>query len=184
MAKMLANVEDVVTDLSDIKGARIVVITTKTVPAMIGGSPFTDCFKISHIQGIINFDYAASVNRQRVKEGKVADFKPVERKWGTKLPKLPFVTHDKDGAVKLYLQIRVDKSLDHWYEDAAGNRLDTEAVEKWLRPKSPSRQGVDKETILRTYDMANILAIKGIESGTTHVIDGNLRLIQDIAAIR
>lgn len=184
--KVLSTSQAVIQELSAIKGARMVVITAKTEPAMIAGSPFKgNCFKLANVSGVINWNYEKAVNRQRGREGLPQTFQAMPRKWGRRLPKLPFVLHTlKSGQTKLYLELKVLKSLDHWYEDANGIHLDTVAVEAWLRPASPSRQNVSKEQVCRDYDMNNIVAIKGIDTGVTYVIEDNIQIVKDLAAIR
>ena len=181
---MLATAENIVDLLSSIKGARVVTITTKTEPALTAGNPFDkdNLFKISRVNGMVNWNYANSVNRQLGREGQPATFAAEPRKWGTRLQGLPFVVHTKDGGLRLYLEMKVERSLDYHYEDANGNPIDKDMVNPWLKPKGKSRQNVEKEVMLRDYRMDHIIAIA--TGGTVYIIEDNLRLVQDIAAVR
>jgi len=193
---VMATAENLVELLGSVKGAKIVTITTKTQPSFqrtddkSNPNPFCgktvkdhDVWKISRVNGIVNWDYAKSVNRQLDREGQEADFEAKPRKWGTRLSGLPFVVHvGKDGKVQLYLEMKVERSLDYHYEDGFGNEIPKEKVSPFLRKSGPSRQGTDNEIILRDYRMDGILAIR--YQGTTYVVEGNLKLVSDIAAIR
>ena len=196
MATITATADNIVDLLSAVKGAKIVTITTKTIPAMVRTAedgrinPFAgknlrkdvSVRKIARVNGVVNWNYTNSVNRQLVREGKTADFTAHPRKWGTRMSGLPFVIHIKDGKVNLYLEMKVERSVEHWYEDDKGNRVNADEVKPFLKPRSVTRQGTDKEVILRDYRIDNIIAIR--HEGDTYVITDNLRLTSDIAAIR
>jgi hypothetical protein len=143
------------------KGSTAVTIVTRTEPEMRKtGNPFLgNVFKVSRVNGMIGFNYANSVNNQLNREDKNADFIASPRKWGNRLPRTPIVEHKGN----LYLEMKVEKSLGHRYEDASGIPLDDATmlqVSSFLpnRPKAQS-QGTDKEIILRDYKLASILSI-------------------------
>lgn len=142
--------------LTAIKGAVIVTLTTETEPAMRKtDNPFVGTVKRSRVNGVINWSYEKSVNRQRGREELGADFVAEPRKWGERLPCSPLVAH-KD---KLYLELKVERSLDHsyWFNGR-------EVAESDLKPffpvkKEGARQGVTKAIILRDYALDSIRSI-------------------------
>jgi hypothetical protein len=119
--------------------------------------------KISYINGIINSDYAAAVNAQRIREGKKPDFVPQKRKWGTHLTDSPFISHvlKTTGEHKLYLDVRILKSIEHkYFQPSTMKIIGDELVKPYLRDKSESfTQDLEKEVIVRPYDVKNIACI-------------------------
>ena len=194
--KKLVNSTEIIEKLGARKGAQLITITTKTIPTFRvtndegQANPFTgrtlkdtNIHKIARTNGMINWNYANSVNRQRGRENTVEDFKPEPRKWGTRLNGLPFVVYtNKKDETKLYLEMKVERSVDYWYEDDKGNTIDKDLVNSFLRKRSASRQGVKKEVIIRDYDFGNIIAIA--MAGDTFVIQDNLTLVRDLLAVR
>ena len=181
----LVTAESIIDLLSAINGPRFVTLTTKTEPAMVAGNPFGkgNIRKVSRVNGIVNWDYGRSVQNQQEREGQGKTFQAEPRKWGTRLQGLPFVAHTgKDGVFHLYLELKVEKSLEYHYEDLNGQTIPNDDVTPWLRPAGKSRQTTEKKVLLRDYRMDRIIGIA--YKGTTYVIEGNLTLVQDIAAIR
>lgn len=150
--------------LAEIKGARIVTLVTTTVPDMrVKNNPYHgNLVKISKINGIVNWNYSNAINRQRLREEKTPDFVPQPRKWGTRLIGLPFVSHvKKDGSHELYLEFKVERPLGHVYRTIEPDVLvDSKLVESFLNKKSSaSEQGLEKEVILRDYNVKTITQI-------------------------
>ena len=147
--------------LGQLRGATFVTLLTRTEPSMNkGGNPFHGkVFKISRVNGVANFKYANSVNRQRGREGKVEDFRPEPRKWGQRVEGTPLVFHKG----QTYLELKVERSLGHSYVWANGDVMSDEEVEQLKshlrKRKQPETQGTDKEIILRDYKLSNIIAI-------------------------
>lgn len=181
------------------KGAKLVTIVTKTRPDFVRQSPDgrlnpfcgknlkTDhkVFKVSRVNGVVNWNYANAVNKQREREGIIeADFVAQERKWGVRLMGLPFVVHtNKEGTTKVYLEVKPEHSLGYEFQDDKGHYIPTEGVMPFIREhKQSETQQTDKEIILRDYDLGNILSIT--YGGETYVIEDNLQLVSDIAAVR
>ena len=150
------------------KGASAVTIVARTEPKMRKtGNPFAagEVFKVSRVNGMIGWDYANSVNNQRGREGVVAaDFVAHKRTWGEKIDGTPLVAHKGS----LYLELKVEKSLDHRFEDANGDELDDTTVDmvKTFLPvrKQAATQQTVKPIILRDYNLSTILSItyKGV----------------------
>jgi hypothetical protein len=138
--------------LSKVKGTTPISIETTTVPKIKAGNPFTALKKVSKVAGLIGFIYGNSVNNQREREGVSTDFKPEERKWGQRILHSPLVKH-KD---KYYLELKVQGSSSEYFDNET--RVNSEDVKPFYYSNS-SRQGVNKEVILRDYDINNISRI-------------------------
>jgi hypothetical protein len=155
------------------KGTKIVSMVTITDPDLKKGCNF-DVVKVSYVNGVINFNYKSSVNKQREREGNEPDFVSQKRKWGTKLDDSPFISHiNKDGCHKLYLEIKVERSIYHQYYSFTEERvISEEFIKPFLKEKrsSSEAQGVEKEIILRDYDVRNIACL---------IIDGSGFLIKE-----
>jgi hypothetical protein len=169
------NLPDLQFQLSARRGAMFVSIVARTDARLKKtDNPLAlPVWKVSRVNGVVNFNYASAVNRQRGREFDEADgeafelFEPEPRKWGVRLKGLPFVQH-KD---QVYLEMKVERSLGYAYEDNNGNPLTNEQVEPFL-PKASSNadhQGVDREIILRDYNLKNILQITFL--GETYNVD-------------
>ncbi len=185
------------------KGAKIISLITITIPDFIV-MPILECpfdyelVKISYINGIINFDYSTAVNKQRekeaaeklgltlivfrekVKKGEIITpevFVSQLRKWGTRLPDSPFVSHVlKTGEHKLYLEVKIERSIAHQYYQPSQSKIyNDEIVKPFLNSKSNKTkelQDVEKEIILRDYWVKNIAAI--VIEGKGYFIQENL----------
>lgn len=154
--------------MQNLRGAGFVTIQTLTEVKLeaSGRAILGQVFKRARVNGVVNFRYANSVNRQRIREALAANFIAAGRKWGTHVVGTPFIVHvTKAGEWKLYLEVKVERSLGYEYLDAQGNEIPKEQVHFYLPQKSESRQGVEKEVILRDYDVQNItgMRINGVE---------------------
>ena len=156
--------------LRNLRGTEIVTLITKTIPSMnkTGNRFHGQVFKISRVNGILNFIYGNSVNLQRDREGIVEDFTPEPRKWGNRIQGTTFVEH-KDV---LYLEMKVERSLAHEYIWANGTQLtdaETNELKDWLKKsKQPSTQKTEKEIILRDYKLSSIIGI--VMQGIQHIV--------------
>lgn len=138
-------------------GAFIVTLETCTVPAMRkAGNPYAGrVVKISRVNGMLNWNYENAVNAQCDREEKDADFEAYPRKWGKRLTRTPLVAHNGN----LYVELKVQRSLECRYETLDGRPVEADAIAPYLSGNSASRQGVDREIILRDYAVENITAI-------------------------
>jgi hypothetical protein len=152
-------------------GATFVTILAYTKPDFVGGKscPVANVRKLAAVNGVINWSYEKSVNRQRLREEKPADengaveyFTPEPRKWGVRLfdeinrRLLPTVEHKG----KTYLELKFQKSLGYSYWEN-GTKVPNEVVNPHLRQKIEGRrQEVDNPVILRDYTLDNIKAIR------------------------
>lgn len=145
--------------LCDTRGAKAVTITAKTEVRLKKAARdiFGQVFKLSRVNGMINWNYEGAVNRQREREGVEGDFVSHPRAWGVRMPRTPFVQHNDT----LYLELKVQKSVDEpSYVNAAGETVNINLIREHLpASSSSSRQGVEKEIILRDYKMESITSI-------------------------
>jgi hypothetical protein len=150
--------------LMTIRGAKIVALETRTEPRLLAKHPASgapnpfkgNVVKISRVNGIINWRYGNSVNRQRVREGLAPDFAAVPRKWGVRVPGTPLVEHDG----RTYLELKVERFMEQRYESRDGRELNFASVEAYLPSRSAGRQGVTREVIVRDYDLASIVSMR------------------------
>lgn len=151
------------------RGASFVTITAITEPdwkpIKAGDNPWRGVVKKrSVVNGVINWQYESAVNRQRLREGLEPDFESKPRAWGHRVHGTPWVEH-KD---KRYLELKVERVLCVEYVDEDGIVIDSALVIPHIKEPKTSRQGVDKEVILRDYAATNIVAITF--GGETHVV--------------
>ena len=115
--------------------------------------------KRSEVNANLCFDYEKAVNRQRIREGKIADFVAEPRKWGKYIGKSPVVEHKG----KLYLNAKINSSTAVYIADG---KIVTEAeVYAWMGERHSGRQHVSKKIESRDFSMENIreLRMDGIE---------------------
>ena len=145
-------------------------------------NPYAGATKYSRVNGCLNWCYANSVNNQIKREATegeaVLEFTPEQRRWGQRrfvnaegkpvydrllaVRMSPFVDHKQ----AVYLEMKVERSLEHQYEAADGSPLTDEQVAPYLpaRGNEARRQGVERPVILRDYTLekdgeSNILSI-------------------------
>lgn len=145
------------------------------------GNPFAGTvWKISRVNGVIGFDYEASVRRQQLRESGEADFQVQARAWGQKVVPtavLPGPARLRRGVLvayneKLYLELKVERVFETRYETDGGDAVTREQVAPFLpkraRGAAAASQGVIKEIILRDYKLDGIRSITF--AGTTYTV--------------
>lgn len=143
--------------LASIKGASFATITTRTDARLRKtGNPFGHVIKVSRVNVTLGFQYAGSVNRQRVREDSTPDFVAMPRQWGERSEASPLLIQHKG---KLYLETKVERSISHVYMTEMGEILSDEQVEPFLPARSASRQEVEKEILVRDYAIESITGI-------------------------
>lgn len=162
MQVTLAELKDLLTAR---KGAFPITFLSMTEPKMNKGrgknkNPFLGrVFKASTVNGIINFIYQNSVNNQREREDKTPDFIPEARSWGTRIKGTPFVEHKGE----FYLEVKVERTLEeprYYLDGKEADEATKEKIKEWLPPeRESSRQELDKEVILRDYNIKNIVEL-------------------------
>lgn len=168
MAAKTITLDELVSRLDGLKGARVVCFISRVVPAMTGGKscPFYGRVqKVSKVRGMVNWIYQNSVNRQRIREESEPDFVPLPRSWGERIAGKPFVVHKGNR----YVEVKVESVLNTVYL-VDGVPADEEVMgelRKWLKESSePKRQQLEKPVILRDYKVENIRQIDGLPSET------------------
>ena len=140
------------------RGARFATITAVTDARLLKtGNPFGQVNKRSRFNAVINHRYENSVNNQRAREGNEAEFTAKPRKWGTRFPGTPFVTHKG----RAYLDCGIQRSLSCEYITDKGRTLTPDDVKPFQSDKGSNaeHQGVEKEIILRDYGVDTIESI-------------------------
>lgn len=164
--------------LHERKGAQMVTLITQTVPPMHKtDNPYYDkdkqSFRVtkrSWVNGVIGWNYANAVTRQRVREGHPEPaFEAQPRKWGERIPHSPLVKHKGS----LYLELKVEKTIEQplfYLDDELLDETDSEQgkknilliadIKSWIKPaRQAATQETEKEIVLRDYNLANILSI-------------------------
>jgi len=116
--------------------------------------------KRATIEGKIKFNYASEVNKQRLNEGKDADFASSERKWGQKDG--CFVSHTPKGsaAPEFYMEVKVERTRSSRYY-VNGNSVLKEELAAFLPKRKPSaKQDLKKEVVVRTVKLASVKEAK------------------------
>ena len=153
------SISEMVDILLKVCGSTMVGFTSETTPRLLAGNPWINVVKSSRVNANLCFDYEKAVNRQRVREGKIADFVVQPRKWGKHIGKSPVVEHKG----KLYLNAKINSSTAVYIADG---KIVTEAeVYAWMGEKHSGRQHVDKAIESRDFSMENVreLRMDGIE---------------------
>jgi len=139
--------------LATVSGATFATIETRTQVRLKKTWQGGAVEKESRVNVTLNANYEKSVNRQLGREGKDTDFEAMPRQWGNRVPHTPLVTHNG----KFYLECKVEKSFNStYYMD--GQEIDKAMVEPHFYASS-SRQGTDKEIIVRDYSLDSIVRI-------------------------
>lgn len=162
------------------KSATPATLTTVTKPRMVKfdrekrdedgnkiPNPYYDRVdKVSIVNCFLNVNYENSVNRQRKREHKHEDFHGAQRAWGKH--ETPSVIEHK-GTYKI--QVKVERSIkSHYLLDQ--KPIDSSLIKPYLPKRSSTRQQLNKEVIIRTYNIENVYAIS--LKGNDYVIDHNL----------
>ncbi len=104
--------------------------------------------------------YEAMVQRRLVAEGKdPANFVLSPRTWGTRIPNLPIVEHQKDGQDKYYLEVIFLKPGETEYRiDCAPCR--PEDIQGLPESTAGEQGGLDDKVIIRTFAADSITEIR------------------------
>lgn len=150
------------------KGARPITVVMRTEKPLLKKDRITGqththgrfVTKVARFSAFLNFDYENSVNLERAREGKEADFHGgsswFRHKEGD--PK-PIVRH-KDNEAQAYLQLKYQKKLGDTYLLSNGNIVTEEQI-AGLLPKKPTdnNQGVDKKVITVVSSLENLMSL-------------------------
>jgi hypothetical protein len=169
--------------LFNVKGTTIAGVVLLTVPQMnkkVDGAPnpmYGRVQKRTHRTCMLGFIYSNSVNNQRVREDKDADFVPEPRKWGARIEGTCLVEHKGE----LYLEAKVEKTVETQYL-LDGQVVDKSVVDPYLAVrKSSSRQEVDKPVILIDPKLSSIEQLRIYGDLYDVVDDASAATVADVA---
>ncbi len=151
--------DELLAELAENTGTRIVTIVTRTDPRLRKtGNPYAgNVVKVQALNGVLNYDYEAAVNRQRGREDKADDFQACARQWGERVAGTPVVMHKG----KSYLSVKVERCIWRRFETIdTGEMIDPAELDPFMPAKCGSRQGVDREVIERTIALDSIVSIR------------------------
>lgn len=155
------------------KGTTFMGLYTETFPIKKVSSPYfgkLTCRR--HYNVIVNFDYTGAVNRQRIKEGKEADFVAHSKGWYERVEKTPLLKHKKTET--LYLRTWVQFAGPASYFLDGKQVLDIPELEKIsadLPIKYASKsQKLEKEIGFKIFKLSSIKAVT--VDHATHIVQG------------
>lgn len=168
MTATLISQADMVQKLKTVKGATMISLIAETIPKLKKtGNNLGEVKKVAYVNGVLNYNYEGSVNRQRKREGKTDDFKAEKRTWGERDGAL--VERTTKAGTDHYLQFKLERVIDTKYVGAGGGILSDAVVGAFLMGKKKSdSQKVDKDIIMLNYKLTNIKQIK--MNGETYIL--------------
>jgi hypothetical protein len=160
---------------ADVSGASFVGIDTLTTVALTGGKANPHQGRIQKLMkgaSVMVFQnkttnaYENMVKRRLEQEGKSAsNFELGPRKWGTRIPNSPIIEHEKDGDLKLYLEVIFLKPGHSEYL-LDGNPIAEKDI-IGLKPggEDGGQGGLENKVVIRTFAADSIIAVRidGIE---------------------
>jgi hypothetical protein len=157
--------------IKSVKSSTMVTIEAITEVKLPKSNPYHGAMKRNTINGQIGFYYENAVNNQLGREDKAMDFKPQMAVWQRATDSRNLVTNAAGD--KLYLYIRVLSSGVPSYT-LNGMEVSREAIAPYLpeHKKPHTQDNLEKEVVVRTFGMDNILNIKML--GETFEIADNV----------
>lgn len=152
--------------LRSVVGAKPVTISALTdTRARKTGNPYAEVLKLTHVNGFVNVDYSASVERQQAKDEQPVGFAARPHAWGDRVSNTPLRAHRKTGKLYLTIQPRriLDKQVFFGRNPSSGALVSVPktTIAQFLpekRSAAPS-QGVEHEVVTRDYALDNLTAI-------------------------
>jgi hypothetical protein len=104
--------------------------------------------------------YEAMIQRRLAAEGKdPASFELGERAWGTRVPNLPIVQHEKDGVVKTYMEvIFLNPGKSEYLLD--GNAIAKADIVGLKDSVEGEQGGLEHKVVIRTFAAENITTLR------------------------
>ncbi len=154
---------------TNVSGASFVGIDTLTEVKLLGGQRNAQqgritkrmvgaqvmVFQNKNING-----YEAMIFRRLAQEGKdPASFKLGVRAWGTRIPNMPIVTHEKDGQVNYYLEViflkpgKVEYRLD-------GAPINESNIVGLPVAREGEQGGLDDKVVIRTFAASSVTEVR------------------------
>ena len=106
--------------------------------------------------------YEAMVQRRLLQEGKdPASFELQPRKWGTRIPNMPIVEHEKDGCVNYYLEVIFLAAGEVEYK-CDGLPIAKDDILGLIEcvPAPDSQGGLDNKVIVRSFKADSITEVR------------------------
>lgn len=157
--------------LRNIRGAKAIGITAFTdQKARKKGNPFGDIWKLSTVQGMVNFHYDAGVLRRLASEGKdESEFQKGET-WHRPILDAsgrltPLCRHADESRDDLYLRFMFISNTVRKYVNSGGAEIDATLAEQFTRKRSTyDNQGLDRPLVFLVYALSSIveLSVDGI----------------------
>lgn len=138
--------------LENVSGTTFISVETDTEQKTKKDCPYKNIRKISKVSGAIGVNYQNSVNNQLKRENLPANFKAEQRTWGKRVSG-PIIEYKG----KKYLEVKVQSASSDLF--SGNQRLTLDNLKNWMYNIGKSRQGVQKEVILRDYSIDNITRI-------------------------
>lgn len=157
--------------LETVSGMTFVGIDTMTRPILKGGKKNVMQGRITKViigSSVMVFQnktingYEAMVKRRLETEGKSAsDFQLGERKWGSRIPNLPLIEHEKDGQKKFYIEVIFLRAGEVFYflDGSPIAKEDIEGLQE-TAVSEDAQGGLDNQVIIRTFAVESILGIR------------------------
>lgn len=160
-----------IASVAAINGASFVGLDTRTEVKLTGGKSNPQQGRVTKrmigatVMAFTNQNinaYKAMIERRLAAEGKSpTDFQLHERKWGTRLPNMPIVVHNKDGADTYYLEVIFLKPGPSYYE-LDGVQVPTSSIIGLpaVKVDAQSQGGLDDKVIIRDFKAESITALR------------------------
>ena len=153
-----------------INGASFVGIDTRTTVKLTGGQKNPHQGRVTKrmvgatVMAFTNQNinaYQAMIQRRLVAEGKApTDFVLHERKWGTRIPNMPIVVHNKDGVDQYYLEVIFLKPGTSYYE-LDGVQINPSAIIGLPPAREEGEQGgLEDKVIIRDFKAESITEMR------------------------
>lgn len=148
--------------LLDLSGTTFVGLTAITDPEMVyRKNPFRGrVLKLCRVNGVLNWRYTPAVNRQRIREGKAADFKAERRVWGARVERCPLVVYVEDEIPRLYLEVKVEGFEAKYFDRESHEEISAETLKPYFPKRRPGRQKVSKVVVLKDYRLDHVAEIR------------------------
>lgn len=116
--------------------------------------------------------YENMVKRRLIEEGKDPEtFKLGERAWGTRVPGLPIIEHEKDGVVKEYLEVIFLKpgTTEYFLDGQPIEKSDIQGLEDEKEEKDEKKNeqkedtgqgGLQNKVIVRTFSADSLINVR------------------------
>lgn len=124
-------------------------------------NPLYGAVKENIVAGLVGFDYEVSVNNQLGREDKELDFVMQGHKWAVPMENGNKNLLQNKARTKTYLRIKVQSTGSPTYF-FNGQEISKETIAPYLKEhrKPHTQDNLDKEIIVRTYCLDNILSMK------------------------